>query len=91
MKKANASGPRYGEVAVEMGYIRRTHIKKALQVQAWRRSKGQPVPLLGEVMRELEFLTEEQVLEVFQALCDKSRQAEKGKPSFWARITGRAG
>ena len=82
--------PKFGEEALALGYINARDIRKSLQIQTFRKARGEPVPLVGEVLMELGRMTQEQVEETFTSLCSKSTAAKMLKPkkSWWAFLRG---
>lgn len=95
------SAPRFGEMAIQLGFVRPAHVEKALGIQAHRERTGQPVPLLGEVLVSLGRLTAEQVEQVFSRLVQDAAPPERetratgrstaAPTSWWSRLRGRQG
>jgi len=79
---------RFGELAIAMGFAQPRHIRKALSAQAFRKSRGDPVPLIGELMQELGLLTQGQANAVFERLMEQARGGKKR--SLWQRLRGRS-
>jgi hypothetical protein len=82
--------PKFGEEALALGFIRARDIRKGLQIQTYRRARGLPIPLIGEVLLELGVMSQEQIEETFNSLCTKSKNAAMAatKKSWWARLRG---
>ena len=57
-----------GEVAQEMGYVSAEAVDEALSVQEKRRSEGLKVPLLGQILVELNHLTPEQLQQLIEVI-----------------------
>ena len=51
----------FGEVALEKGVINSEQLLQALSVQERLREDGKPVPLLGQILVELGYLTPEEL------------------------------
>lgn len=78
---------RFGEVAVELGLLHPYQIKRALKVQDSRETRGLPVPLMGEVLQRLGYLSREECEQVIEATLTV-RRAPPRKPSLWSRLFG---
>lgn len=79
---------KFGEVAVELGLLHPYQVKRALKVQSSRETRGLPVPMMGEVLQRLGYLTDEQVLQVMETTLSVKRRKKPAKPSLWARLFG---
>lgn len=82
--------PKFGEEAQALGFVSTHDIRKGLQIQTYRKARGEPVPLLGEVFMEMGKMTQEQIEETFNSLCSKSTAAKMTPPkrSWWAFLRG---
>ncbi len=58
----------FGEVAFEKGYITTAELYEALAIQARQEAQGQTRKFLGEILMELDHMTEKQVLEILTEL-----------------------
>ena len=58
----------FGEVALEKGYVTVADLYEALTVQARLEVEQEPYRFLGEILTELGYMTELQVLEVLNRL-----------------------
>lgn len=58
----------FGEAAFEMGLVTTAQLYEALTVQARLEARRQPHRFLGEILVELGYINERQVLEVLTAL-----------------------
>ncbi|MEM7264297.1 MAG: hypothetical protein AAF488_20105 [Planctomycetota bacterium] len=58
----------FGEVAFEKGYITTAHLYEALQIQAQQEAENRPRQFLGEILVDLEYISEQQVLEILTEL-----------------------
>ena len=58
----------FGEVAFEKSFIDAEQLYEALAVQAKAEARNQPYKFLGEILLELGYLTEKQVLEILNEL-----------------------
>ncbi|HCW44016.1 MAG TPA: hypothetical protein DGU45_01740, partial [Planctomycetes bacterium] len=67
-----ASKDRYrrliGEVAQEMGFVEADAIQEALSLQNQLRSEGRKVPLLGQLLVELNHLTTDQLQQLIEII-----------------------
>jgi hypothetical protein len=71
------SGKRlFGEVAFEKGYIDSEQLYEALALQAKAEARNKPYQFLGQILIELGYLTEKQVLEVLNELHAPERVGE---------------
>lgn len=59
---------RFGELAVELGFVSALDVEKALRIQRFRRERDQPVPWLGEILESLGLLSAAQTQHVFATL-----------------------
>jgi hypothetical protein len=87
---AQIAPPKFGEEALALGFIRARDIRKGLQIQTYRKARGLPAPLLGEVLLELGVMTQQQVEDTFESLCSKSKKAALAptRKSWWAWLRG---
>ena len=75
---------RLGEYLIDKGLITQNDLEKALQAQEWIRSEGKPVPLLGQILLQMECLSKddldraitEQILALRNALIRSNQQLE---------------
>jgi len=81
---------RFGEAAIDLGLVRPRDVQRALKIQGWRRQRGEPVPLIGEVLHEIGKLRADQVEEVFGAVLDGRAGGPRRSPGWWGRLLGRA-
>ena len=58
----------FGEVALEKGYVSVADLYEALTIQARLDAAQEPYRFLGEILSELGYLSEKQVLEVLNEL-----------------------
>jgi len=58
----------FGEVAFEKGYISSEQLYEALAVQAKDEARNKPYRFLGQILIDLGYLTDRQVLEVLNEL-----------------------
>ncbi len=64
-----SSGRRlFGEVAFEKGFVTSEQLYEALAIQAKAEARNKPYKFLGEILIELGYLTEKQVLDVLNEL-----------------------
>ena len=70
----------FGEVAIEKGLLSEAQIYEALTVQERLRNSGKQVPLLGQVLVELGYLTPEQVQAVIEILYPVQDDAGESDP-----------
>ena len=63
----------FGEAAFEKGHITTAQLYEALSVQARMESEGSRRKFLGEILIELGFMTEKQVLGILNELHDVNR------------------
>ena len=54
----------FGEVAFEKGYISTAQLYEALSRQAHQEAENQPRQFLGEILVDLGYMSEKQVLEI---------------------------
>ena len=70
--------PRFGQTAVEMGYITQAQLKEALCHQIEENLSNQEHRLLGTILFDREWLTSDQIEKVMNMLLQEMRQeAEK--------------
>ncbi len=67
----------FGEVAFENGYVTTEQLYEALTVQAKAEATGKPYKFLGQILIELGYMKESQVLEVLSELHVAERVAAK--------------
>lgn len=58
----------FGEAAFEMGLVNTAQLYQALTIQAKREVENRPHKILGEILVELGYLNEKQVLDVLTHL-----------------------
>ena len=58
----------FGEVALEKGYVSVADLYEALTIQARLDAAQEPYRFLGEILSELGYMSEKQVLEVLNEL-----------------------
>ena len=58
----------FGEVALDRGYVTVANLYEALTIQARLEVEQEPYRFLGEILGELGYMTEKQVLEVLNEL-----------------------
>jgi hypothetical protein len=58
----------FGELAFEKGFVTAAQLYKALTVQAKAEARGEPYRFLGEILLELGYLHDRQVLEILNEL-----------------------
>ena len=58
----------FGEVAFEKGYISSELLYEALAIQAKAEARNKPYRFLGQILIELGYLSEKQVLEILNEL-----------------------
>ena len=63
----------FGEVALERGYVTVADLYEALTVQARLEADQEPYRFLGEILTELGYMTELQVLEVLNKLHNEEK------------------
>lgn len=61
-------GRLFGEVALEKQFVTFAQIYEALTMQAWAEAHAEPYRFLGEILTDLGFMTELQVLEVLNEI-----------------------
>ena len=59
---------RFGIVAVESGFISREQLIEAMQIQIVDELKGAKHRLVGEILREKEYITDTQIDEVIESM-----------------------
>ncbi len=65
----------FGEVALERKYVTISQVYEALTIQARAEVRGEPFQFLGEILAELGYMKETQVLEVLNEI-----HVEEGVP-----------
>ena len=58
----------FGEVAIRLGYTTLEEVEEALRIQAELREKGRPHKLIGIIMHEAGFLSNEELIETLQEM-----------------------
>ena len=71
--------PRFGQTAVEMGYITEAQLKEALCSQIEENLSNQEHRLLGAILFDKEWLTSDQVEKIMNTLLKKMRQESEKK------------
>lgn len=73
-------GPRFGQTAVEMGFITWERLQEALSCQIEEEVGGQPHRLLGAILFDKEWMTSDQIEMVLNTLLKKIRleDADRG-------------
>lgn len=61
----------FGEAAFEMNYVTTAQLYEGLTVQARAEAEGEPRKFLGEILVELGYMSDKQVLEVLTELHGK--------------------
>lgn len=69
----------FGEVAFEKGYISVEQLYEALSIQARDEVQGRPYRFLGQILIDLGYMTEKQVLDVLNEL----HAAERTRQRVW--------
>ncbi len=69
----------FGEVAFEKGYISVEQLYEALSIQARDEVRGRPYRFLGQILIDLGYMTEKQVLDVLNEL----HAAERTRQKVW--------
>ncbi len=67
----------FGEIAFEMRCISTAHLYEALALQARDEARGEKHRFLGQVLIDLGYMTDQQVLEVLTVLHDRPRQGQR--------------
>lgn len=72
--------PRFGQTAVEMGFLSEASLKEALWCQIEEELSGRGHRLLGAVLFDKEWMTSDQIEKVMNAMLKKirSEEAEQG-------------
>ncbi|OFZ66895.1 MAG: hypothetical protein A2V79_00210 [Betaproteobacteria bacterium RBG_16_56_24] len=73
---SNKYCPRFGQTAVEMGYITEEQLKKALCFQIEENLSGQQHRLLGTILFDKDWMTSDQIENVMNTLLKRIRQEE---------------
>ena len=58
----------FGEVALEKGFVTVAQLYEALTIQARAEARGEPYQFLGQILSELSYMTDKQVLEVLNEI-----------------------
>jgi hypothetical protein len=66
----------FGEVAFEKGFINSEQLYEGLAIQAKAEARNKPYKFLGQVLIELGYLTEKQVLEVLNEIHSSEKVRE---------------
>jgi hypothetical protein len=69
--------PRFGQTAVEMGFITESRLKEALCLQVDDELSGKKHRLLGSILFDRDWMTSDQIEQVMNALSKNTRQGEK--------------
>lgn len=69
--------PRFGQTAVEMGFINESQLKEALNCQVDENLSSQEHRLLGTILFDKEWMTSDQVEEVMNTLLKRMRLEEE--------------
>ncbi|MBI5908342.1 MAG: hypothetical protein HY848_00055 [Betaproteobacteria bacterium] len=69
--------PRFGQIAVEFGFINEAQLAEALARQVHQELDGQGHRLLGEILFEKEWMSAPQIDQVMTALFKHMREEEK--------------
>ena len=67
----------FGEVAFEMQCISTAHLYEALALPARDEARGEKHRFLGQILIDLGFMTDHQVLEVLRVLHDRPRHGQR--------------
>lgn len=70
--------PRFGQLAVEMGFVGVAQLKEALCIQIEEELSGHRRRLLGTILFDKGQMTSDQIELVMSALLKQMRQEEKG-------------
>lgn len=73
----------FGEVAVELGYLRLLDLNRALELQRTLRLSGIGSPPIGIVLQEMRCLSRAQVQQILEHLEDERRRTG---PSAWVTV-----
>jgi hypothetical protein len=65
---AHKNPKRFGQVAVEKGFLDETHILEALEIQARDKNEGKEHRLVGAILVDEGYLTEDQVAEILETM-----------------------
>ena len=71
--------PRFGQIAIEMGFITEAQLKDALCVQVDEELSGKKHRLLGTILFDKNMMTSDQIERVMNALSKKNRLEENKK------------
>ena len=58
----------FGEVALEKGFVAVAELYEALTIQARAEARNEPYKFLGQILTDLGYLTDRQVLEVLSEI-----------------------
>ena len=58
----------FGEVALEKSYVTVAQLYEALTIQARAEARNEPYQFLGQILTELDYMTDRQVLEVLSEI-----------------------
>lgn len=67
----------FGEVAFEKGFITTAQLYEALAVQAHQEAENLSRKFLGEILVDLQYITEQQVLEILTELHGQSHSVNR--------------
>lgn len=65
--------PRFGQIAVEMGFISEAQLREAMCLQVEDDLRGRPHRLLGMILFEKDWMTAEQIDQVLNILLRRMR------------------
>ncbi|MBI4583382.1 MAG: hypothetical protein HY717_05095 [Planctomycetes bacterium] len=66
----------FGEVALEQRFVTEKQLYEALTIQAHDKALGKPERLLGQILLELNYMTDEQVAKVLNILFPVKEEVE---------------
>lgn len=69
--------PRFGQIAVELGFITEAQVVEALASQVRQELDGRGHRLLGEILFEKKWMSASQIDDVMTALFKRMREEEK--------------
>ncbi|MBI3222089.1 MAG: hypothetical protein HYZ46_03215 [Nitrosomonadales bacterium] len=68
--------PRFGQIAIEMGFITEAQLKEALCIQVDEELAGKSRRLLGAILFDKDLMTGDQIERVLNAVLQKTRMEE---------------
>jgi hypothetical protein len=81
---------RFGEVALQAGYIQAMELEKALLVQRERDQHGESHKLLGIILLDMGAISSEQLIEILKKMNETPPPADRGAPgNGGSRTNGR--